>query len=152
MTAAERLKQISGLAGVSAAVMLLAVGTGSTTGEALVNYSGLPSATAAAHLLSGRGAVPQVTGLDGVGVGRGNKSWWHDKEIVVDHRIPHKGTAQTTQSAQITAASGGVCNPCAALAVDSTQALQETAGHGDATDPELEEFAMLAMAAWGDTV
>ena len=52
MTAGDRLKQLSGLSGVSAAVMLAAIGAGATTGAALVNYSGLPSATAAVHLLT----------------------------------------------------------------------------------------------------
>ena len=51
MTAAERLQQLSSLAGVSAAVMLLTIGTGATAAEALVDYSGLPSGTAAEHLL-----------------------------------------------------------------------------------------------------
>jgi hypothetical protein len=52
MTAAERLQQLSGLAGVSAATMLLAIGAGATPGELLVSRSGLPSGTATAHLLS----------------------------------------------------------------------------------------------------
>ena len=52
MTTGERLIQISGMSGVSAAMMMQAIGIGSTTGEALVNYSGLPSATAAEHLMA----------------------------------------------------------------------------------------------------
>lgn len=51
-TAAERLKQLSGLAGVSAATMLLAIGTGQTAADILVSRSGLESATAAEHLLA----------------------------------------------------------------------------------------------------
>lgn len=51
MTTGERLTQLSGLSGVTAAVMLLAIGSGATTGAALVNYSGLPTGTAAQHLL-----------------------------------------------------------------------------------------------------
>ena len=54
MTAAERLKQLSGLAGASAAVMLLAIGAGATAGEILSSQSGLASATAAEHLLAER--------------------------------------------------------------------------------------------------
>ena len=57
MTAAERLKQLSGLAGASAAVMLLAIGTGATAGEILASQSGLASATAAEHLLAEREQV-----------------------------------------------------------------------------------------------
>lgn len=52
MTAGERLIALSGLSGVSAAVMLQAIGSGATTGAALVNYSGLSSGTAAQHLLT----------------------------------------------------------------------------------------------------
>lgn len=51
MTAAERLVQLSGLSGVSAATHLLAIGMGITTGAALLDYSGLESATTAEHLL-----------------------------------------------------------------------------------------------------
>lgn len=51
VTAAERLKYLSGLAGVSAATMLLAIGAGATTGAALTNYSGLVAVTAAENLL-----------------------------------------------------------------------------------------------------
>jgi hypothetical protein len=54
MTAAERLKQLSGLSGVSAAVMLMSLAAGVTTGDTLVNYSSLPTATAAQHLLADR--------------------------------------------------------------------------------------------------
>lgn len=53
MTAAERLVQLAGRTGTAAA-LLLAIGTGATAGEALVNYSGLPSGTAAQHLLQDR--------------------------------------------------------------------------------------------------
>jgi len=52
VTAGERLTQLSGLSGVSAAVMLLAIGSGATAGAALVDYSGLSSATAEVHLLT----------------------------------------------------------------------------------------------------
>lgn len=52
MTAGERLKLLSGLAGVTAAAMLLSIGTGATAGELLVSRSGLATATAAEHLLA----------------------------------------------------------------------------------------------------
>lgn len=51
MTAAERLLQLAGATG-TAAVLLLAIGTGVTSGEALVDYSGLTTGTAAEHLLT----------------------------------------------------------------------------------------------------
>ncbi len=54
MTAAERLLQLSKLSGVAAASMLLAIGAGATTGEALVDYSHIDTATAAEHLLAER--------------------------------------------------------------------------------------------------
>lgn len=50
--AADRLKALSGLAGVSAAAMLLAIGSGATAGACLVDYSGLATGTAAQHLLA----------------------------------------------------------------------------------------------------
>lgn len=48
-TAGARLAQLAGISG-AAGVLLLAIGSGATAGAALVNYSGLPSATAAQHL------------------------------------------------------------------------------------------------------
>lgn len=57
MTAAERLVQLAGRTGTAAA-LLLAIGTGATAGEALVNYSGLPSGTAAQHLLWEHASLP----------------------------------------------------------------------------------------------
>lgn len=53
MTAAERLVSLVGHGG-SAAALLLAIGAGATTGAALVDYSRLPSGTAADHLLATR--------------------------------------------------------------------------------------------------
>jgi hypothetical protein len=50
MTAAERLTALAGSG--AAGALLLAIGAGATAGAALVNYSGLPSATAAVHLLT----------------------------------------------------------------------------------------------------
>jgi hypothetical protein len=94
--------------------------------------------------------VGEATGgivyLDGVGVGRGNKSWWHDKEVVVDHRIRHKGNAKVGQAAQGAEAIGGVRNPFTMVAVMAKQAPQTICAVGDVTDPELEEFAMMAAA------
>ena len=56
MTAAERLKQLSGLSAATAAAMLLAIGSGATAGDLLVSSSPLSSATAAEHLLADRAA------------------------------------------------------------------------------------------------
>lgn len=53
MTAGERLASLAGTTG-AAATLLLLIGTGVTTGEALVNYSQLPTGTAAQHLLVDR--------------------------------------------------------------------------------------------------
>lgn len=52
MTAAERLLALAGTTGTAAA-LLLAIGTGATTGAALLNYSRLASGPASAHLLAG---------------------------------------------------------------------------------------------------
>jgi hypothetical protein len=60
MTAAERLLQLAGATG-TAAVLLLSIGTGATAGDALVEYSGLESATASEHLLADV-AVPVAQG------------------------------------------------------------------------------------------
>lgn len=51
MTAAERLVALAGTGG-QASVLLAMIGSGDTTGAALVNYSGLSSGTAATHLLT----------------------------------------------------------------------------------------------------
>lgn len=51
MTAAERLLALAGATGTAAA-LLLAIGSGATAGAALVDYSGLPTGTAATHLLT----------------------------------------------------------------------------------------------------
>ena len=53
MIAAERLLQLAGATG-TAAVLLLSIGAGATAGDALVEYSGLESATASEHLLVDR--------------------------------------------------------------------------------------------------
>ena len=58
MTAAERLQQLAGATGTAAA-LLLAIGAGATTGEALADYSALPAATAAEHLLAERSYVAE---------------------------------------------------------------------------------------------
>ena len=52
----DRLKQLSGMSGVTVGAMLLAIGTGATVGAILVNYSGLPTGTVAQHLLVDRAA------------------------------------------------------------------------------------------------
>ena len=50
MTAAERLLALSKTTGAAGALLLL-IGSGATAGAALLDYSGLESATAAEHLL-----------------------------------------------------------------------------------------------------
>lgn len=57
MTAGERLVALAGHGGTAAA-LLLAIAQGATTGNALVNYSGLPTATASQHL----GVTKQISG------------------------------------------------------------------------------------------
>lgn len=55
-TAAARLVELSGLSGVSAGAHLLAIGSGSTSGQILVSESPLGTATASEHLMADRGA------------------------------------------------------------------------------------------------
>jgi len=50
MTAGQRLNALAGSG--TAGVLLLLIGSGATAGAALVNYSGLPTGTAAQHLLT----------------------------------------------------------------------------------------------------
>lgn len=57
MTAAERLVALAGQSGAAGALLLL-IGAGSTAGDALVNYSGLPTATAAVHLMTDVAVAP----------------------------------------------------------------------------------------------
>ena len=52
MTAGERLQQISWSSGITAGAMMLLIGSGATAGEILRDYSKLPTATAAVHLLT----------------------------------------------------------------------------------------------------
>ena len=57
MRAKDRLTQFSGLTGVTAAAMLMAIGHGPTAGAILTNYSGLGSVSAAEHLMYIRQSV-----------------------------------------------------------------------------------------------
>jgi len=71
-TAGERLLHLAGATG-SAAALLLAIGAGATTGAALVDHSGLPTGSAAEHLLAKRTAVPPAPTLHHGGAsGRGS--------------------------------------------------------------------------------
>ena len=63
MTAAERLKQLSGLAGVSAAAMLLAIGSGATAAELLLSGSPVTNVSALDVLTADRGTITPVPEL-----------------------------------------------------------------------------------------
>lgn len=55
-TAADRLVYLAGTTGASSSLLLL-IGSGATSGDALVNYSGLSSGTAADHLMASKSSV-----------------------------------------------------------------------------------------------
>lgn len=59
MTAGERLRALAGQAGAAGALLLM-IGSGASSGAALVDYSGLATGTAADHLLADHD-TPQVT-------------------------------------------------------------------------------------------
>ena len=61
MTAAERLLALSKTTGAAGALLLL-IGSGATAGAALLDYSGLESATAADHLLYEKVVEDSVSG------------------------------------------------------------------------------------------
>ena len=61
MTAAERLLALSKTTGAAGALLLL-IGSGATAGAALLDYSGLESATAAEHLLYEKVVEDSVSG------------------------------------------------------------------------------------------
>lgn len=66
MTAAERLKLLSGAGGTSAGARLRRIGgAAATAGALLVAYSGLPTGTAAQHLLTDRIATSSDSGGGG---------------------------------------------------------------------------------------
>ena len=60
MTFGERLKKLSGLSNATVGAMLLTIGTGTTVGVILVNYSRLSTGTVSQHLL-----VDKVVGRGG---------------------------------------------------------------------------------------
>ena len=63
-TALERITQLSGLSGVSAAQHLKQIaGAAGIAGALLVAFSGLPTGTAAEHLLANGGTPPPVTDI-----------------------------------------------------------------------------------------
>ena len=68
MTAAERLVALAGIGGTAGALLLM-IGTGATAGAALVDYSQLPTGTAAEHLLVDH-AVVTPTPIYGGGGGK----------------------------------------------------------------------------------
>lgn len=66
MTALERLKQLSGLSGVSAGEALRKIaGASGLAGALMVGFSGLPTGTAAEHLLADGHQVVQIVGGGG---------------------------------------------------------------------------------------
>lgn len=73
-TTGERLVYLAGSGG-TAATLLLAIGGGATTGEALLDYSPLPTGTAAEHLSADNGVVT----LQGLSYWTG--SVWVEKPI-----------------------------------------------------------------------
>ena len=85
--------------------------------------------------------VAPVQYLDGAGVGVGNRSWM--KELLVDHRVRHTGTARSAQAGAQTAAARGSSR---AAMYRAAQPAQSAAAQGYNYDVELENFAMLAAA------
>ena len=71
MTAGERLAQLAGSTGTAAALLLL-IGSGITSGDALVNHSRLSTGAAAQHLLVDR-VVESRLGGGGGGGGRSTR-------------------------------------------------------------------------------
>lgn len=73
-TAGERLRQLAGFSGTAAA-LLLAIGQGATASAALVDYSGLPTGSAAEHLLAEHAVPPaptfEISTTGGAGVAGG---------------------------------------------------------------------------------
>lgn len=89
MTAAERLLQLAGTTGTAAA-LLLAIGVGATTGEALNKYSVITEGTAAEHLLS-EGANTWDTSQ---GIARNKNTLVKFEKISdVEHRCAPQGAA-----------------------------------------------------------
>lgn len=86
MTALERITQLSGLSGVSAAQHLKQIaGAAGIAGALLVAFSGLPTGTAAEHLLAN--AVPEQA--QSGGAGKGKVSRGHEvKQRVVTYKLP----------------------------------------------------------------
>jgi len=71
MTAGDRLRFLAGQAGAAGALLLL-IGSGATAGDALVDYSGLPTGTAAQHLLADN-LTTDEGGIGHGGIGHGGK-------------------------------------------------------------------------------
>ena len=79
MTTGERLALLAGASGTAAALLLL-IGSGATTGEALVDFSQLPTATAAEHLLAeGDGVQAPTEGHGFVITDTAPQLWWKRK-------------------------------------------------------------------------
>jgi hypothetical protein len=64
-TAGERLRKLAG-SDLAAGALLLMIGSGSTAGAALVAYSGMPTGSAADHLMTDK-AQPWPGGTFGFG-------------------------------------------------------------------------------------
>lgn len=85
-TALERITQLSGLSGVSAAQHLKQIaGAAGIAGALLVAFSGLPTGTAAEHLLAN--AVPEQA--QSGGAGKGKVSRGHEvKQRAITYKLP----------------------------------------------------------------
>ena len=139
MTAADRLKQLSGLAGVSAAAMLLSLGAGGVAGEILATSSGLPLGTAAEHLLAERKTPVQEsdpkeppTPSSAGGTGEGGRGY-----VLRDH-VWVKGVKFATRS-QIASYSGKFASATAATA--KTKVLTLSDFRGDVSSKTLQILA-----------
>lgn len=82
-TAGDRLRSLAGVGG-TAATLLLLIGSGVTAGDALVDYSGLPSATAAVHLMTDVAVeAPGSTGGGWVGGSPRRRKTENDEALIL---------------------------------------------------------------------
>jgi hypothetical protein len=135
VTAAERLAQLSKLSGVTAAAMLLSIGVGATTGQALVDYSEQTGVSAATHLLADKVSVqPQQ---------------FVEKHSNVGGLFDDAGTGYVKQDhawVRVTKYSrGGVSVRDIAVAVSGTAALDATGCRSSAIDASVKVSCAATM-------